>query len=122
MDESDNLVQNSVHVGTPAQIPGIELESEIEVPGSAVTMMPENSDAEMEAAAANAGFTNVPAASASTAVDIIVIDDDTPDDDAVATQECKVEPSDVDIINPIPINPAPEDSDVSDKEGVNPAE
>ncbi len=54
LDESENLIQNSEHVGSPAQISGIELESEIKITGSEVTMLPENSDAVMEAAAANA--------------------------------------------------------------------
>ena len=58
------LVEDSVHVGTPAQISGIELESEIKIAGSAVTTLAENSDQEMAAAAANAGFTNTRATTA----------------------------------------------------------
>ena len=59
----------------------------------AETMLPENSDAEMEAVVANTGFNNVPAATASPAVKIIAIDDDSLDDDAVVAHECKVEPN-----------------------------
>ena len=73
-----------MHADTPTQIPGIELESEIKIPGSAVTMAPINSDANMAAAAANAGFTNMSAATAVPAMEIIVIDNDAPDGDAVA--------------------------------------
>ncbi len=95
LDESDNLIQDSVYVGTPTQIPGIELESEIEIPGSAIAMAPINSDAEMAAAAANAGFVNVPTATAVPAMDVIVIDDDVPDGNSVTLHECKVEPNDM---------------------------
>ncbi len=66
----------------PAPIPGIELKSEIKIPGSAAMMAPINSDAKMAAAAANAGFANMPAATAAPAMEIIVIDDDAPDGDA----------------------------------------
>ena len=91
LDESEPLIE-SVHANTPAQIPGIELESEIEIPGSAVTLLPRNTDAEMAAAAANAGFTPVPDVPGIPAVDIIVVDDDSPANDTVPPQECRVEP------------------------------
>ncbi len=68
----------------PMQIPGIELEYEIGILGLAVTILPRNSDAEMAAAAANAGFTDVSAAKATPAVENIVIDDNFPVGDAVA--------------------------------------
>ncbi len=71
-------------------------------------MAPINSDADMAASASNAGFSNMPAAPA---MEIIVIDDDTPDDDAVAPQECKMEPNDVSEIKII--NPAQADDDVA---------
>ena len=74
LDESENLVQDSMCVDTPTQIPGIELKSEIKISGLAVTTLPRNSDAKM-AATANAGFANVPAATAAPAIDVIVIDD-----------------------------------------------
>ena len=121
LDQPVPLVENSVHVGTPAQIPGIELESEIEIDGSAVTILAENSDQEMAAAAANAGFTNTRATTAQTDADnIIVIDDDHPSDNAVEPQEWNVEQSDQ------PVNPAQADVHVTDddvgdtQDGVNP--
>ena len=64
------------------------------------------------AAAANAGFANVPAATASLAIEVIVIDDDVPDGNAVAPQECKMEPNDVSEIKTV--NPAQEEDDVAD--------
>ncbi len=58
-------------------------------------MLPSNSDAKMAAAAANAGFANVLAARASPTIEVIVIDEDAPDGNAVAPEECKVEPNDI---------------------------
>ncbi len=47
-------------------------------------MLQENSDEEMEAATANAGFHNVPTMPDQTPVDeAIIIDDNPPDDDAI---------------------------------------
>ncbi len=83
LDESENLVQDSAHVGTPAKIPGIELKSEIKIPRLAVSILLRKSDAEIGVAASNAGFANVPAATATLAIKIIVIDCDTPDGDTV---------------------------------------
>ena len=121
-----NLIQESVHVDMPAKIPGIELESEIEIPGSAVTMLMENLDQEMTAAAVNVGFINVSTAIATPAVKIIVIDDDLPDGDVVSLQECKVDPNDVSeskIVDPDQEDAGVADNDVGNtQEGVNPTQ
>ena len=80
----------------------------------------------MAAAVANTGLAHVTPATATPAIEVIVIDDNSPDGDAVASQECKVEPNDV--LETDAANPAQADGDVADDdfgnthEGVNPTQ
>ena len=115
----------------PAQFPGIALESEIEVPGSVVTILLESVEQDVQGAAENAGYTNTLTNESPSSVDNIVVIDLTSDDnkDDVIVQECKLEegsPDDVadtstsDVVqrddvgditmedNPLPEDPVPE--------------
>ena len=80
LNETDVLPSNSVHEGRPAQFPGIELENEIKVPGSAVTILSESAEQDVHGAAENTGYTNTPTNEAPSSVDNIVVIDLTSDD------------------------------------------
>ncbi len=60
LDRPEDLIEESVHVGTPAQVPGIELKAQIKITGLAVTVVLENSNKEMETVTVNTGSTNTP--------------------------------------------------------------
>ena len=64
-DDLDGLVEEVAEAplpDVPAEFPGVLLESDLEGPVDAVEEEPENAEAAMEAAAANAGLTNATAA------------------------------------------------------------
>ncbi len=64
-----------MHESTPAQLPGIELENEVEVPGSAITILPESAEQDVHGAAESTGYTNTPTTEAPSSVDNIVVID-----------------------------------------------
>ncbi len=65
------LPSPSVHDGTPAQLPGIALEREIEMPGSTITILSESAEQDVHRAAENAGYTNTPTNEAPSSVDTL---------------------------------------------------
>ncbi len=80
LDQSENLVEDSVHVGMSVQISGIELKSKVKIAGSTVTILQETMDQEMQTVATEAGFNIMPAITAASTVDnIIVIENNSPD-------------------------------------------
>ncbi len=69
-----------MHESTPAQFPGIELENEVEVPGLAITILPESADQDIHGAVEKAGYTNTPTNETPSSVDNIVVINLTSDD------------------------------------------
>ena len=75
LTETGVIPSKSIHESTPAQFPGIELENEVEVPGLAITILPESAEQDVHGAAENAGYTNMPTNKAPSSVDNIVVID-----------------------------------------------
>ena len=85
-----------MHADTPTQIPGIELESEIKIPGSAVTIFLETSDQEMYNVSAHTKFDIIPDSNTPSAVDnMTIMDEGLRDGDAILVQEYTFESDDI---------------------------